>query len=168
MTTITLKPEPLTREAFAPFGDVIEVAGSTPFDINAGTIERFDALAEIELDDDPAARASISLGICRVATKLPMTIRFVERHPLGSQAFVPLDTAPLIPVVAPPGDRVDPQTLQAFVTDGSQGIHYRRGTWHLPLICLAAGQRLVIVDRRGPGANCDEFHFDETDIRLVL
>ncbi len=84
----------------------------------------------------------------------------MERHPLGSQAFVPLAKISFVVVVAPAGEWVRAEDLRAFVTDGTQGVNYFRGTWHMPLIALEAGQSFLVIDRgdEGPDANpnCDE------------
>jgi len=166
MTSLRLRAEPLTHEAFAPYGDVIETEGAKHFSINAGTIERFHDLAQVELGGE--GRPLISIAACNQATTLPCPVPFVERHPLGSQAFIPLDDTPLVVVVAPAGDEVAPESLRAFVSNGRQGVNYRRGVWHLPLIALEQGQRMLIVDRGGSGDNCEEHHFRDTEIVLTL
>jgi ureidoglycolate lyase len=84
----------------------------------------------------------------------------VERHPLGSQAFVPLSPCRMVIVVAPPGEGVDPGDLRAFVTSGRQGINYHRGTWHMPLIAFDAGQEFLVVDRRADMPNCEQHELD--------
>jgi ureidoglycolate lyase len=86
---------------------------------------------------------------------LPYRFDMVERHPLGSQAFVPLNGQRFVVVVAPPGESVEIESLRAFVTNGRQGVNYHRGTWHMPLIALEAGQEFLVIDRAGEGANCD-------------
>ncbi len=164
MATYHLSVEPLSRNRFAPFGDVIQTEGAKHHSINAGTIERFHDLATVDVGADQRGRPVISIAQCKVASSLPYRIRFVERHPLGTQAFVPLDDTPLVVVVAPPGERVDPADLEAFISNGAQGVNYHRGVWHIPLISLKPGQRFLLVDRGGPGENCDEFHFENDEI----
>ena len=92
---------------------------------------------------------------------LPLRVDKVERHPLGSQAFVPLARTVMVLVVAPPGEGVRADDLKAFVTNGRQGFNYHRGTWHMPLIGLEAGQEFLVVERGGDGSNCDVHEFDE-------
>ena len=97
----------------------------------------------------------------RTASVLPYRIDMVERHPLGSQAFIPLSPCKMIIVVAPPAESVEPDDLRAFVSNGNQGINYRLGTWHMPLIAFESGQRFLVIDRAGEGPNCDEHFLDE-------
>jgi ureidoglycolate lyase len=157
--TIVLRPEPLTAERFAPYGDVIEAGAGVRGGMNAARFERFDELCSVDLAD--GSRVAVSIARCRVATALPYRVDTVERHPLGSQAFVPLSGAVLVVVVAPPGEAVVASDLRAFVTNGRQGINYRRGAWHMPLIAFEAGQEFLIIDRAGDGPNCEEHSLDE-------
>lgn len=151
--TITLKAEPLTRERFAPYGDVIETSRDTSGAMNEARFERFDDLCKVDLDND--GQIAVSIARCRTPTALPLRLDMVERHPLGSQAFVPLSPCKMVIVVAPPEESVDASALRAFVTNGRQGINYRRGTWHMPLISFEAGQKYLIIDRGGDEPNCD-------------
>ena len=155
----TLKVEPLTREAFAPFGDVIQTDGAEHFPINQGSTTRFHDLAPVQLHGE-AARALISIFRGR-AFSLPFEARMVERHPLGSQAFMPLDRRPYLVLVAPPGDAPRVEDLRAFLAEGSQGVNYRAGTWHHPLLALEAESEFLVVDRGGSGHNCDEVDLPE-------
>jgi ureidoglycolate lyase len=155
---ITLIPEPLTRERFAPFGDVIEASHDHPNAMNEARFERFNDLCDVDLG---GGDVSISVARCRAATSLPLRVDLVERHPLGSQAFVPLSPCRMVVVVAPPGEGVSATDLRAFVTNGRQGINYHRGTWHMPLIAFEAGQEFLIVDRGGHEANCEVHELGE-------
>ncbi len=144
--------EPLTREGFAPFGDVIATDGADSFPINSGRTERFHALAGVELG---GADARAIISIFRGQPLVPLLISLMERHPLGSQAFVPLNGCPFLAVVAPPGEFSE-TALRAFMVQPHQGVNYRAGTWHAPLLPLAADGDYLVVDRQGPGDNCDE------------
>lgn len=161
---ITLKPLPLTAERFAPYGDVIGTSPERNNAMNAERFERFDDLCGIEMAND--GRVAVSIARCRVATSLPYRIDMVERHPLGSQAFVPLSSCRMLVVVAPPGESVAAGDLRAFVTNGRQGINYRLGTWHMPLIAFEAGQQFLIIDRGGDEPNCETHDLEEA-INLV-
>ncbi len=126
--------------------------------MNEARFERFDNLCNVNVEGDVA----ISVTRCRTPTLLPLRVDMVERHPHGSQAFVPLTPCRMVVVVAPPGESVDAADLRAFVTNGKQGINYHRGTWHMPLIAFDAGQEFLIVDRGGNEPNCEEHMLDET------
>lgn len=164
MSTRSLKPLPLTRERFQPFGDVIETRSTRRETMNAARFERFDDLCDVDVGVD--GRVSVSVARCRSATQLPCRFDVVERHPLGSQAFVPLAPARFVVVVAQPGESVEPADLRAFVTNGRQGVNYRPGTWHMPLIALESGQEFLVIDRAGHTPNCDEHTLDESVLLL--
>ena len=158
MTAQTLAPEPLTRAAFAPFGDVIAPdGGGAP--INDGTCVRFNDLARVETD--PAGAAGLS--VFRAAPRrLPLRIEALERHPLGSQAFVPLGRRGFIAVVAPQkadAGGPDLRALRAFQAAPGQGVNFHRGVWHHPLIALDETCDFLVADRIGPGENCEVFSF---------
>lgn len=151
--SLPLHVEPLTRAAFTPFGEVIEAEGARQFPINAGTCTRYHDLAQIQIHgEDPRVLLNLFDG---QAWRAPVRIDLLERHPLGSQAFYPVDGARMLIVVAPPGE-LDERAIRAFVSSPAQGINYAAGTWHHPLLCLDRPGRFVVVDRGGSGANCDE------------
>ncbi len=166
MLTLTRKLEPLCRDAFAPFGDVIESKGAEHFSINAGAIERFHNLATVDVDVKIQGRPLISIVKCNHAIQLPYQLPFMERHPLGSQAFIPMDQTPIIVVVAPQGERIETADIRAFISNGKQGVNYYRATWHMPLVSFKQGQEMVVVDRAGAGDNCEEYYFD--DVKIIL
>jgi ureidoglycolate lyase len=168
----TLSIQPLSREAFAPFGEVIMLEGAKHYPINAGTTERFHALAGVDASEQNGLPI-ISLFRGQ-PHPLPLPITVMERHPLGSQAFVPVTQSAddeYLVVVAPPGE-FDAAQLKAFLARGFQGVSYARGVWHHPLISLHKVSDFVIVDRIGPGNNCDEIPLDGqivlTDKALAL
>lgn len=152
-TRTTLTIEPLTREAFAPFGDVIELAGAKQIPINLGTTIRYHDLAKVDVSDE-GGRTLVNLfrGQPR---ELPFEVKMLERHPLGSQAFVPLYDKPYLVVVAPAGD-LDVTQIRAFVSRGWQGVNYAKGVWHHPLIALDEVSDFIVVDRGGDGLNLNE------------
>ncbi|MGY2463485.1 ureidoglycolate lyase [Vreelandella sulfidaeris] len=152
---LELKAEPLTVEAFAPFGDVIDARTSASFPINAGRTQRHHDLAKVETLGENA-HALINIFVSQPIT-LPLELTFLERHPQGSQAFMPLHQERFIVVVAPPGEHINPEDVRAFVTDGRQGVNYRAGTWHAIQSVLEREGEFLVVDRGGEGNNCDEF-----------
>ncbi|MBD5804450.1 Ureidoglycolate lyase [Azoarcus sp. Aa7] len=146
--------EPLTPEAFAPFGDVISARDDVRrFAINGGNTMRFHDLAQIDPGPDGRTIASIFRGQPRA---LPFPVEMMERHPLGSQAFVPMSGRPYLVVVAPAGDPPTTENLRVFVARGDQGVNYARGVWHHPLLALDTVCDFVVIDRAGNGHNCDE------------
>lgn len=159
-----LEIKPLTKEAFAPYGDVIEVAGSDHFLINNGSTERYHDLAKVE---GVGGNARTLINIFR-ATPLqyPLNIKMVERHPLGSQAFIPMGEEDYLIVVAKAGERVAPADLVAFRATKDQGVNYHRGSWHHPVLALNSVSDFLVVDRGGDGDNCDELFLDADDIWL--
>ncbi len=150
----TLTPELLTRAQFAPFGDVIDRRDVSPLVINGGRTQRYDDLAVFDLLGQDS-RPRISLFLSKPVA-LPLEINALERHPLGSQAFMPLHSERFLVVVAPAGGAVDLSTVRAFITDGHQGVNYRAGTWHAVHAVLDQEGEFLVIDRAGPGANCDE------------
>lgn len=154
-----LEVAPLTAAVFAPFGDVIETQGRDHYTINEGTTERYHDLANIDVGEgDGQPLVSIFQATPR---PVPITIKMMERHPLGSQAFMPLSVQPYLVVVAGPGDEVDAGTLKAFITNGRQGVNYAKNTWHHPVLALSEVCDFLVIDRGGPGDNLQEYYFPE-------
>lgn len=146
-----LPVQPLTAEAFAPYGQVIERQGRASYAINEGSSQRFSDLAQLETD----AEGRLALSIFRAeACPPPYALYCLERHPRGSQAFMPLYGQAFLVVVAGTQVAPAPEDLRVFLANGEQGINFKRGAWHHPLLALSAGDFLV-ADRLGPGENCD-------------
>ncbi|EAQ23420.1 ureidoglycolate lyase [Roseovarius sp. 217] len=154
MTEI-VKIRPLTGEAFAPFGDVLDTSGPPDLIINAGMCGRFHDRARLDFSD---GRAGISLFKAEPRS-LPFRLDLVERHPDGSQAFLPMTDAPFLLVVAPDVDGGPGQPL-AFLTLPGQGVNYHRGIWHGVLCPLAEPGLFTVIDRIGTGPNLEEHWFD--------
>ena len=154
----TVPIHPLTRDAFAPFGQVIETAGAQHYPINKGMTERFHDLARIELGG-VHARPLISLFKGQPYT-LPLTLDLVERHPLGSQAFYPLSDAPWLVIVAP-DESGTPGTPLAFHPAPGQGVNIAINTWHGVLCPLDRPSDYLVVDRGGDGNNLEEYTYPE-------
>ena len=159
MKPIKLRVRRLTRKAFAPFGDVIEIAGARHYTINKGFAERYHDLAQI----DVAAKGGRPLvNVFRAKPRpMPLRIEMMERHPLSSQAFVPMSPGAFMVIVAKPGKAPTAKDLVCFKTSGSQGVNYARGTWHHPLIALERRTDFLIIDRGGKGQNCDEVFYED-------
>lgn len=166
MNRIILNAEPLTKEAFKPYGDVIETDGAEHFSINLGTVERYHDLADIDVDYAEGGRAIVSLATINNAKGLPFQLKVIERHPKASQAFIPMFDTPIYLVVGEPSKEAQPEQLKAFITNGKQGFNYNAGVWHMPLMADQQGRRFVVVDRAGPGNNCDEYFLADHIIEL--
>lgn len=152
-----IRPERLTRESFRPFGDVIEMEGSAHFTINQGFTERFNDLCFVDVAmEGGTTNVSLFLGQPRPA---PIDIKLMERHPLGAQAFVPLQDRPWLVLVAEDVRARD--SYRAFTATGRQGVNYARNVWHHPLLVLDADSRFLVIDRKGPGNNLEEVWLGE-------
>jgi ureidoglycolate lyase len=156
---IPLRPTALTRAGFAPYGDVIDFEGETHYPINQGYAERFHDLARIDAVSE-GGEPIISLFRGKPRPK-PIVIDMMERHPLGSQAFYPLQDRDWLLVVADPQSPLDAATLKAFRATGRQGVNYMRNVWHYPLLVLEPFSDFLIVDRAGPGNNLEEHKIRE-------
>ena len=153
---MSIFPEPLTIAAFAPYGDVLDATGKPDRMINAGLCARFHDRARIDIAD---GRAGLSV-FDAAARSLPYAFDLVERHPLGSQAFVPMTQAPFLVIVAP-DEHGTPGTPRAFLTNGAQGINLHRGTWHGVLTPLQAPGLFAVLDRIGEGPNLEEYRYPQ-------
>lgn len=148
---------PLTSDAFAPFGEIVELADEPTMLINEGLCGRHHDLATLDFSD---GKAGISLfdGTPYV---LPFPLRLVERHPLGSQAFLPMSSDPFLVIVAPDLNGLPGKPL-AWVTNGRQGVNYHRGTWHGVLCPINRRATFAVVDRIGNGKNLEEHRYDQS------
>jgi ureidoglycolate lyase len=148
------KIEPLTSDAFSPFGDVIAVnADTVGMEINDGHTTRYHDLANVDVTAD-GGRALISV-FRSTPLNLPIKIEKMERHPLSSQAFMPLSGRPYLVVVAAAGE-FDETGIKAFLAAPDQGVNFHKGTWHHFSLALDAVSDFLVIDRGGAGDNCDE------------
>ena len=148
--------QPLTEQAFAPFGDVLTVSGQADMIINEGACERFHDRAQ--LDFGAHGRAGISIFNARPRS-LPYTFELIERHPEGSQAFIPMHAKDWLVIVAH-DDNGKPGEPLAFLASGMQGINFHKGIWHGVLTPLHAPGLFAVVDRIGNTPNLEEYRFD--------
>jgi ureidoglycolate lyase len=177
-----LTPQPLTKEAFAPFGDVVEVFGNSsdsknPIMINGGNTERYDSLVKVELEaagsseqgvPDTHAVINIFRALPRPVSKdLAMDIEMVERHPFGSQSFHPLSGEEYLVLVADAVEEPTAENLHLFIARADQGINYHKNTWHHPVLGLNKVCDFLVVDRKGGGNNCEE-HFFGKDVKIQI
>ena len=151
----TIKARPLTPDAFAPFGDVLDTQGVPDRLINAGLCGRYHDRARLDFGD---GRAGISLFLAEPRA-LPYRLDLLELHPVGSQAFLPLHENPWLVIVAARG--ATPGPIHAFRAAPGQGVNLHRGTWHGVLTPLHEPGLFAVVDRIGPGANLVEHPLDQ-------
>jgi ureidoglycolate lyase len=162
---VLLKVERLTTQESAPYGDVIEVGEDAAFHtINRGFAKRFDGKATV---DTAAGGGTTTMAIVRAVPRaLPFNVVMLERHLLGSQAFVPLSARAYLVVVAPGGPVPELTSLRCFLCMQGQGVNYARGTWHHPLLAIGAESDFLVVDRAGPPGevDCEEHWWDQTNV----
>ncbi len=164
MNRIPLQVSELTAEAFKPFGNVIQATGDFRM-INRDTTKRFHDLADINV----SAKGGRPLFNIFRATPVsrPVAVTLLERHPLSSQTFFPLDNRAYLVLVAPAGDEVDISNIRTFLARGRQGVNYHRGVWHHPLLALDVETDFIVIDRGGEEKNCEEFYFPaDTEIYI--
>lgn len=157
-----LQIKPLTSGSFAPYGDVLEVSPDNKhFPINEGYTERYHDLANIDVASKKG-RPIVSI-FRTVPLAMPIKIQMMERHPLGSQAFMPLGQQPYLVVVAPKGE-FDQHKIEVFLAQSTQGVNYHKGTWHHFCLALNQASDFLVIDRSGEGNNCDVEKLDGTKL----
>ena len=158
-----IKPTGITRENFAAYGDLISSDSIKPININAGYAKRFDNLAKINTSKDKGETiVSIFSALKR---SFPMKIDMMEKHPLGSQAFVPMKETIFLSFVAPPGDAPEINKIQSFIIPPKMGINYKPGIWHFPLIATE-DTNFLVIDRKGNDENLTIHKFEKEEIIL--
>ena len=158
-----IKPIKITRSNFATYGDLISANDINPIDINAGYAKRFDNLADLNTSKN-GGKSIVSIFSALKRT-FPMTIDMMEKHPLGSQAFIPMKETTFLCFVAPPGELPEINKIQSFIIPPKMGINYKPGVWHFPLISTEDTDFLVI-DRKGSGKNLIVHKFDKEEVAL--
>ena len=143
-------PKKITKQNFSSYGDIISTEGITPIDINAGYAKRYDNLANINTSKENGE--SIVSIFSAIKRTFPMKIDMMEKHPLGSQAFIPMKETTFLVLVAPQGDAPDINKIRSFIVPPGIGINYKPGIWHFPLISTV-DMNFLVVDRKGPGNN---------------
>ena len=158
-----IKPIKITRSNFAAYGDLISSNDIKPMDINDGYAKRFDNLAYINTSQDEGETiVSIFSALKRT---FPIKIDMMEKHPLGSQAFIPMKETTFLSFVAPQGASPEISKIQSFIIPPKMGINYKPGIWHFPLISTEDTDFLVI-DRKGSGENLIIHKFDKEEVVL--
>lgn len=153
-----IQPQALTARAFAPYGEVLETAGHEAQWINQGSTEKYADLARLVAGD--GGRLGLHLFRSQPAAE-PIAMRTLERHRLGSQAFIPLHPRPFPVVVAAPDAPRSAESVRVFLSNGRQGINLRPGTWHHALLCLGEPSDFLVLDRLAEAPDCEEWTLDQ-------
>ena len=160
---ITINPKPITKENFSKYGDVITTKDIKPLEINDGYAKRFDGIANLDTSID-GGETTISI-FSALKRSFPMKIDMMEKHPLGSQAFIPMKQTTFLVLVAPEGNKPDLNRIEAFIVPPEIGVNYNPGTWHFPLIATE-DMNFLVVDRKGSGDNLVIENIEKEEIIL--
>ena len=163
MTSLIIKPKLISKENFKKFGDMITTSGIKPLEINDGYAKRFDGIANLNTKkDDGESTISIFSALKR---SFPMKVDMMEKHPLGSQAFIPMKETVFLTFVAPEGDKPDLNKIESFIVPNGIGVNYNAGVWHFPLIATE-DMNFLVVDRLGDGDNLVLHDLNKENITL--
>ena len=163
MTNLIIKPKLISKENFKKFGDMITTSGIKPLDINDGYAKRFDGIANLDTKKDNG-ESTISI-FSALKRSFPMKVDMMEKHPLGSQAFIPMKETVFLAFVAPEGDRPDLSKIESFIVPNGIGVNYNAGVWHFPLIATE-DMNFLVVDRLGDGDNLVLHDLNKENITL--
>ena len=163
MTEKIIKPIPITKENFAKYGDMISTKDIKPLEINNGYAKRYDGIADLNTSIDKG-ETTISI-FSALKRNFPMKIDMMEKHPLGSQAFIPMKETTFLVFVAPKEEKLDLNKIEAFIIPPGVGVNYKPGTWHFPLISTE-DMNFLVVDRKGSGDNLVIENLDKENITL--
>jgi len=160
---ITITPKPITKKNFSKFGDMITTNEIKPIEINNGYAKRFNGIANLNTSKDNG-EATISI-FSALKRNFPMKIDMMEKHPLGSQAFIPMKETTFLTFVAPQGEKPDLNKVESFIVPPGIGVNYNAGTWHFPLISTE-DMNFLVVDRKGSGDNLVIENLENKNITL--
>ena len=160
---IIIKPKAITKDNFSKFGDMISTENLKSLEINNGYAKRFDDIANINTSQDNG-ETTISI-FSALKREFPMKIDMMEKHPLGSQAFMPMKETTFLAFVAPDGKKPDLKKIESFIVPPGIGINYNPGTWHFPLISTE-NMNFLVVDRKGSGENLVIENLDKENLIL--
>ena len=150
MTERIIKPIHITKENFSKFGDMITTENIKPIEINNGYAKRFDEIAKLDTSNENGETViSIFSALKR---SFPMKVDMMEKHPLGSQAFIPMKETTFLTFVAPEGEKPNLEKVECFIVPKGKGVNYKAGVWHFPLISTE-DMDFLVVDRKGSGDN---------------
>ena len=170
MKNIELIPTKLSSDTFALYGDVLSTSESEMKIINNGFAQKHYNLCAID-SREKNGQSAVHIYVAK-KRNFPLDINMLEKHPFFSQAFIPRSNKPFLSVVALGKDKPDFTTLKAFITDGNQGVHYKKDVWHFPLISLEENEQFIVIDRTDSGneenriEECIEYYLKDIDIKL--
>ncbi len=160
---IIIEPKLITKENFSKFGDMITTENIKPLEINNGYAKRFDDIAKIDTSNKNG-ETTISI-FSALKRSFPMKIDMMEKHPLGSQAFIPMKQTTFLTLVAPEGERLEIDKIESFVVPKGKGVNYKTGIWHFPLIATE-DMDFLVVDRKGSGENLIIENLNQEEVLL--
>ena len=163
MINLIIKPKLISKENFKKFGDMITTSGIKPLEINDGYAKRFDGIANLNTKKDNG-ESTISI-FSALKRSFPMKVDMMEKHPLGSQAFIPMKETVFLAFVAPEGDEPDLNKIESFIIPNGIGVNYNAGVWHFPLIATE-DMNFLVVDRLGDGDNLVLYDLNKENITL--
>ena len=163
MTEKIIKPIPITKENFAKYGDMISTKDIKPLEINNGYAKRYDGIANLNTSSDNG-ETTISI-FSALKRNFPMKIDMMEKHPLGSQAFIPMKETTFLVFVAPKEEKPDLNKIESFIVPQGKGVNYKAGVWHFPLISTE-DMDFLVVDRKGSGDNLVIENLEKEEILL--
>ena len=163
MTDLIIKPKPITKENFKKFGDMITTADIKPIEINNGYAKRYDGIAHLRTKKNNG-ESTISI-FSALKRSFPMRVDMMEKHPLGSQAFVPMEDSSFLVFVAPKGEKPNIEKIKSFIVPKQNGVNYKPGIWHFPLISTK-NMNFLVIDRKGVGNNLVIHKFKKEKILL--
>ena len=163
MSNLIIIPKLITKKNFKSFGDMITTDDIKPIEINDGYAKRFDGIANLDAKKDNG-ESTISI-FSALKRSFPMKVDMMEKHPLGSQAFIPMKETIFLAFVAPQGDKPDLSKAEAFIVPKGIGVNYNSGVWHFPLISTE-DMNFLVVDRKGEGNNLVFHDLNKENISL--
>ena len=160
---ITISPKPITKENFSKFGDMITTVDIKPLEINDGYAKRFDGIANLDTSKNNGETTICIFSALK--RSFPMKIDMMEKHPLGSQAFIPMKETTFLVFVAPEDNKLDLKKVESFIVPPGIGVNYNPGTWHFPLISTE-NMNFLVIDRKGSGDNLIIESLDKEQVTL--
>ena len=162
---IKIKPKKITRENFSIYGELISKENIKPMNINNGYAKRFDDLVNINFEKN---NGKINISVFQATKRsFPMQIDMMEKHPEGSQAFIPMKESVFFVFVAPRGEKPEIDLIESFLIPKGTGINYKPGVWHFPLISTE-NMDFLVIDRKGTDENLVIHKFKNEKIILKI